>query len=160
MKKRLKVFVVLIGVMVLSFFLPYVGVGRAFAGLCNGDGCEGLNPFTMQCSSYISSLDITAESGRIETKSSTDCNSKWARLTNNSGANRFLAASIRYGGSNYDLSQSVSTPGKVGAGAVVYTPMTAPRIKPARGCGRVSNYGPISTPVDNIDQYCNGVSQY
>jgi len=140
------------GLLVLGAAMPF-GVSTqntAMAKGCSGSGCMGLNPETMGCGTGALTGPSTSSGGAlIENRYNTTCNAEWARTTNQSGGNRYAAATIRHGGSQYNQSsQNVSSPGLIANGQRVYTPMVGPDSTiDSLSCGSVSTAGPIQTPV-------------
>lgn len=130
------------------------------AGLCKNITCENLNPSTMQCPAIRSgSLKILPDGlSTVETRKSgtADCDAKWARTFNKSGGNRYAAASLRYGCSNYCYSKNVSSPNPIASSSTVgvYTPMHAYAATPTRSCGDVDVTGPIPVPLYIANNWC------
>jgi len=126
-----------------------------FAASCYGSSCHGYNPQTMGCSSDAVTVIAGDYSGAlVEGRWSSTCNAEWTRTKNISGRYKYAAASSRYGCANYCYHFSVSSPAKIAHGAKVYTHMVGPADStPTLSCGRVSDYGPISTP---LSYYCVG----
>jgi hypothetical protein len=153
---------ILIALTLMFTWLGFRSIPASAAGLCKNTGCEGLNPATMQCPATRSgSVKVLPDGASIvETRKSgtSDCDAKWARTTNQSGGSRYAAASLRYGCSNYCYNQSVTSPGTISNGQVVYTPMHAYAATPTRSCGKVSTSGPISIPIGISDTYCTGAN--
>lgn len=151
----------------LILTLVFTGLGLrpnsvSAAGLCQNLTCEDLNPFTMQCPATTSgSVKILPDgSSTVETRKSAiaDCDAKWARTFNLSGAARYAAASLRHGCANYCYDESVTSPGTISSGASVYTPMHAYEATPTRSCGSVSTSGPISVPIGISGTFCTGAN--
>ncbi len=125
---------------------------------CSGSGCHGLNPQTMGCGNDAQSGEYQYFiDGFVEHRYSVECDAEWARASNQGSSIQYVAASIRYGGSNYDYSLSVSSPSRIGIGQTVYTAMLGPRTF-SRVCGRVNpTVGPISTPLPLSTVFCSSV---
>lgn len=122
----------------------------AMAVGCTGSACTGLNPETMGCGTgSLTGPSFSSGGAVVENRYNTTCNAEWARTTNNSGGNRYAAATIRYGGIRYNYgTQDVSSPGVIANGQRVYTPMIGPENTiDSLSCGSVSTTGPIGTPV-------------
>lgn len=148
--KKPKFLGLLLILMILSSFLSPSTVSASH--LCYGSTCHGKNPNTMECGgSYgpIKSLYRNGvKIGEVHNRYSTHCLAQWERTLNLSN-NQYAEGSIRWGGSNYSLGwQKVSSPGVIGYGATVYTPMYATNagIGPALNCGGLAISGPISPP--------------
>ena len=149
----------------LTFVFTWLGFQSmpAFAASCYNVTCEGLNPSTMGCTAVTSgSVKILSDGGNnqsyVETRKSTDCDAKWARTTNKSGAYRYAAASLRYGCTNYCYNQSVRSPGTIANLTTVYTPMHAYAATPTRSCGAVSVSGPIAIPLGISSSSCTSAN--
>lgn len=149
----------------LTLIFTWLGVRStpAFAaGSCKNVTCEGLNPNTMGCPATRSGSVKVLPDGLsfVETRKSgtADCDAKWARTTNKSGGSRYAAASLRYGCANYCYNQSVSSPGTISNGSVVYTPMHAYAATPTRSCGDVATSGPIPVPIGISSTFCTGAN--
>ena len=153
---------ILIALTLMFTWLGFRSSPASAAGLCKNTTCEGLNPATMQCPATRSGAVKVLPDGAslVETRKSgtADCDAKWARTTNLSGGSRYAAASLRYGCSNFCNSQSVSSPGTISSGNVVYTPMHAFAATPTRSCGDVSTSGPIPIPIGISTSFCTGVN--
>lgn len=139
------------GLFVLAATVP-LGMptqNTAMADGCSGGGCTGLNPETLGCGTGALTGPYRVSGGAlIENRYNTTCDAEWARTTNQSGSDRYAAATIRYGGALYNQdSQDVSSPGTIADGQRVYTPMVGPENIDALNCGLVSTTGPIGTPV-------------
>jgi hypothetical protein len=95
----------------------------------------------------------------VETRKSTsvNCDAKWARTYNWSGGSRYVAASLRYGCSNYCYNQSVTSPNTIPSGSQVYTPMHAYEATPTRSCGDVS-ISAIPIPIGISSTWCTGAN--
>lgn len=134
------------------------------AGTCKNLTCEGKFASTMGCPGYTSgNVKILLDGlSTVETRASgnADCDAKWARTYNKSGSNRYAAASLRYGCSNYCYSQSISSPAPIASSNTVgvYTPMHAYYATPTRSCGRVETTGPISIPISLFNSLCTGAN--
>lgn len=127
------------------------------AALCYGDSCHGKNPNTMGCGATayygapIKSLYRNAvKIGEVHNRysGSNGCLAQWERTLNLS-SNQYAEGSIRWGGVNYNCGwQSVNSPGIIGYGATVYTPMygNSQGIGPSLNCGSLSLTGPIYPP--------------
>jgi hypothetical protein len=126
------------------------------AALCYGSSCHGKNPDTMGCgptayygaikSLYRNSVKIGEVHNRYS--GTNGCLAQWERTLNLS-SNQYAEGSIRWGGVNYNSGwQTVSSPGIIGYGATVYTPMygTNSGIGPSLNCGSLSLTGPIYPP--------------
>lgn len=153
---------ILIALTLIFTWLGSRSTPASAAGLCQNVTCEGLNPNTMGCPASISGAAKVLPDGVsfVETRKSgaSDCDAKWARTTNQSGGSRYAAASLRYGCSNYCYNQSVSSPGTISNGSVVYTPMHAYAATPTRSCGNVSTSGPIAVPIGISSTFCTGAN--
>lgn len=125
---------------------------------CSGSGCFGLDPQTMGCGNDARTGEYKYfTDGYVEHRYSQECDAEWARAFNQGSSIQYVAASLRYGGSNYGYSLSVSSPYRIGIGQSVYTAMLAPRTF-SRVCGMVNaTVGPISTPVPLWNDICSGV---
>jgi len=125
---------------------------------CSGSGCHGLNPQTMGCGNDARTGESKSfTGGYVEHRYSVECDAEWARASNQGSSIQYVAASIRYGGSNYDYSLSVSSQSRIGVGQTVYTAMLGPRTF-SRVCGRVNpTVGPIPTPVPLWTDICSNV---
>ena len=125
---------------------------------CSGSGCFGLNPQTMGCGNDARTGEYKYfTDGYVEHRYSQECEAEWARASNQGSSIQYVAASIRYGGSNYDYSLSVSSPSRIGIGQTVYTAMLGPRTF-SRVCGRVNpTVGPIPTPIPLGSTFCSSV---
>lgn len=130
--------------------------------LCNGQSCENLNPNSMGCTGYTAGTVKYLPDGYSYTEtryaSSSDCDAKWGRTKNNSGYNRYAAATIRYGCANYCYSKYVASPAAIASGEVVYTVMLALASTPTRTCGDISPTGPLSVPDSLSDTFCTGAN--
>lgn len=137
----------------------------AQAASCFQTSCEDQNPSTMGCGTdavtsgtrkYLS--DGGSNLSFVETSKSAACDAKWARAYNRSGYYEYVAASLRYGCSNYCYSKSVSTRDPIASSGTVgvYTPMHAYVATPTRSCGVVSAIGPIAVPISISDTRCTG----
>jgi hypothetical protein len=153
--------------LVLTLIFTWLGARSApvsASGGCSGEGCEGLDAGTMGCPAYTSGNVKVLSDGKstVETRASgtADCNAKWARTYNKSGANRYAAASLRYGCSNYCYNQSISSPDPIASSGTigVYTPMHAYVATPTRSCGRVSISGPIAIPIGISSTSCTSAN--
>lgn len=153
---------ILIALTLIFTWLGIRSIPASAAGLCKNVTCEGLNPVTMGCPATGSGAVKVLPDGAsfVETRKSTsaNCDSKWARTTNQSGGSRYAAASLRYGCANYCYNQSVSSPGTIFNGNVVYTPMHAYAATPTRSCGSVSVSGPIAVPIGVSNTFCTGAN--
>lgn len=125
---------------------------------CSGSGCHGLNPQTRGCGNDAQSGEYKFFiDGYVEHRFSQECDAEWAQASNQVSSIQYVAASIRYGGSNYGHSLSVSSPSRIGIGQTVYTAMLGPRTF-SRACGRVNaTVGPIPTPVPLWTDICSNV---
>ena len=128
-------------------------------------GCEGLNPSTLGCATGAvtsGSVKLLSDGGAnqsfVETRKSTACDAKWARVTNKSGGSRYAAGSLRYGCNNYCNKQSVSSPGTISNNSVVFTPMHGLAATPTRSCGNVSLTGPLAIPISISNTWCTGAN--
>lgn len=150
-------------VLTLAFtWLGFRANSAIAAGNCKNVTCEGLNPFTMNCPAVTAGTVKVLPDGisTVETRVSgtADCDAKWAKTRNLSGANRYAAATLRYGCANYCYSQNVSSPGTIASGSSVYTPMHAYASTPTRSCGSVSTVGPLSVPIGLSNTSCTGAN--
>ena len=134
------------------------------AGLCKNVTCEDKFASTMQCPAYTSGNVKILSDGKstVETRASgtADCDAKWARTYNKSGGNRYAAASLRYGCTNYCYNKSISSPDPIASSSTVgvFTAMHAYVSTPTRSCGRVSLSGPIAIPIGVSDTSCTGAN--
>jgi uncharacterized protein DUF2690 len=136
------------GLFILAAILP-LGLplpNTVMAVGCTGSECTGLNPETMGCgSSSLTGPSFSSDSVVVENRYNITCNAEWARTTNNSGSNRYAAATIRYGGIHYNYgTQDVSSPAVIANGQRVYTPMIGPDSTiDSLSCGSVSSTGQL-----------------
>ena len=140
----------LLSFIILSSLLSPTAVSASH--LCYGNTCHGKNPNTMGCGGSYGPIKSLYRSGvkigEVHNRYSTHCLAQWERTLNLSN-NQYAEGSIRWGGSNYTSGwQTVSSPGIIGYGATVYTPMyaTSAGIGPALNCGSLSLTGPIYPP--------------
>lgn len=165
--------VVMSASLILAILFAGLPIHQVMAATCGGAGqpsCEDLNPNSTGCgndATMSGTAKLLADAGTnlsfVETRRSNACNAKWTRAVNKSGGNRYAAASLRYGGANYDYSKNVSSPGTipsattVTAANTVYTPMHVPGgATPTRSCGAVLTSGPISVPLVLNNNTCTG----
>lgn len=155
-------------------FLSVIFLGFAFlstppspvhaAGNCKNVTCEGLYASTMGCPAYTAGAVKVLPDGlsTVETRASgtSDCDAKWARAYNKSGASRYVAASLRYGCANFCYAQSNFSPSPIPSSSTVgiFTPMHAYVATPTRSCARVEVAGPIPTPVPVSTPACTTVN--
>lgn len=161
---RSKTRVVLMGVacffVVLTVsWVPGVYSTAVAAPSCSGSSCTGYNPETMGCGADAAPGPTKTISGKkAENRFSPACDAEWERTRNTSGSSKYAAGSIRYGCADYCYAQSVRSPAKIASGLNVFTPMKGPdSTTPTRSCGKLSDSGPISTPVPVNDTNCSGV---
>lgn len=134
------------------------------AGSCKNVTCEDKFASTMGCPGYTSgSVKILYDGlSTVETRASStaNCDAKWARTYNKSGGNRYAAASLRYGCTNYCYNKSISSPGPIASSSTVgvYTPMHKYVATPTRSCGSVSVTGPIGVPIGISSASCTGAN--
>lgn len=134
------------------------------AGNCKNVTCEDKFANTMACPAYTSGSVKVLPDGlsTVETRASgtADCDAKWARTYNMSGGNRYAAASLRYGCTNYCYNKSISSPQPIASSSTVgvFTVMHAYVATPTRSCGRVSLTGPIAIPIGISSTSCTGAN--
>lgn len=138
----------------IGFLAPWNPSIALAAVLCKGEGtatlpsCTGKFAGYQGCTSTNASDPSYIVSGgaKIEKRQSNDCDAKWTRVTNVSGQTRYIAASTKYGCSNYCSNQSIQSGGAVANGAQVYTPMKGLTPTPTLHCG-ASSLSIMSLPV-------------
>ena len=155
--KKPKFLGLLLILMILSSFLSPSAVSASH--LCYGGTCHGKNPNTMGCggdAAYGATIKSLFRSGvkigEVHNRYSNHCLAQWERTLNLS-SNQYAEGSIRWGGSNYSTGwQRVSSPGIIGYGVTVYTPMYGVNggIGPSLNCGSLSLTGPISPPPQPV----------
>lgn len=134
------------------------------AGSCKNTTCEDKFASAMGCPAYTAGNVKVLSDGKstVETRASgtADCDAKWARTYNKSGGNRYAAASLRYGCSDYCYDKSISSPEPIASSSTVgvFTPMHAYAATPTRSCGRVSLSGPIAVPIGVSTTSCTGAN--
>lgn len=134
------------------------------AGKCKNVTCEDKFASTMACPAYTAgSVKILPDGlSTVETRASgtADCDAKWARTYNMSGGNRYAAASLRYGCTNYCYNKSISSSQPIASSGTVgvFTVMTAYVATSTRSCGRVSLTGPIGIPISISTASCTGAN--
>jgi hypothetical protein len=132
------------------------------AGLCKNVTCEDKFASSMQCPAYTSGNVKILPDGKstVETRASgtSDCDAKWARTYNKSGGNRYVAATLRYGCSNYCASKYLASSSPIpSSGSVgIFTVMHAYVATPTISCGAVSTTGPIPVPLSLSSNNCTG----
>lgn len=87
---------------------------------------------------------IVSGGAKIEKRQSNDCNAKWTRVTNVAGQTGYIAASTKYGCSNYCSDQRIQSGGAVANGS--HTPMKGLTATPTLHCGGFS-LSMMSLPV-------------
>ena len=147
---------------ILGLFLPLSD--QALANYCPGPGgsCHGYYPTAYGCT--VSSSSAAYREGgnaKVEMRNSSDCDAEWARVTNVSGSSRYVAASIRFGGQNYDyhFSEDSGDPhAPIGHNELIWTAAVwRDSYIPARACGHTPIY-PVTLPVGVSDYYCGYAS--
>ena len=167
-------------IMLLGLTLIFASLGlytrQAMAAGCSGLTCENLNPATMGCTAFTDGpvkelpYDGNRRRGTVETRKSTNCNARWARVYNRSGLNRYAAGTIHCGtGGSIFPCRSVSSPGPIASSSTVgiFTNMTSGVTasggsKNFKSCGSVQASGPISIPISQhppYDHWCTGTTQ-
>ena len=122
---------ILIALILMFTWLGLSSNTTSAAGNCKNVTCEGLFPDAMGCPATTSGSVKILPDGKstVETRKSgtADCDAKWARTYNKSGGNRYAAASLRYGCTNYCNNQSISSPNPIASSSTigVFTPMHA-----------------------------------
>jgi hypothetical protein len=116
-------------------------------GLGNGQlqSCEGLNPDSMKCDGANWGNYYMNGGAKIWRRTSSECNAKWTKIINNSGATRYTAGCTRYGGMYYNVvfhcMQSGAyppPPDPIANNQYVYTNMVGLTSTPTLSCGTTS----------------------
>lgn len=155
---------ILLALTIVFAWLGFRSVPTSAAGSCKNVTCEGLFPDVMGCPVSTSGSVKILPDGKstVETRKSgtADCDAKWARAYNKSGGNRYAAASLRYGCTNYCYDQSIATSSPIASSSTVgiFTPMHAYAATPTRSCGDVELLGPIRIPIGISSSLCTGAN--
>ncbi|MCC6568526.1 MAG: DUF2690 domain-containing protein [Anaerolineales bacterium] len=138
----------------IGFLAPWNPKAALAAVQCYGEGTATLPSCTGKFAGYQGCTSTNASDpnyivsggSKIEKRQSNNCNAKWTRVTNVSGQSGYIAASTKYGCSNYCYNQSIQSGGSVVNGAQVYTPMKGLTGTPTLHCGSFS-LSMMSLPV-------------
>jgi hypothetical protein len=131
----------------MGFLLPWNQIALAATTGCYGEGNATLPSCTGKYAGYVagctsdnaSDPNYWVSSGaKTERRQSTACNAKWTRATNVSGYTSYVAASTKYGCSNYCYNQSIQSGGAVAVNVSVYTAMKGLIGTPVLSCGATS----------------------